>query len=144
MGVITSRRMSVTLINPLDMARPKGFSHGAIGRGRVLAIAGQIGWDENSRLVGLDFISQFGQALANVARVLFAAGGQPSDLISLRIYVIDKQDYLADLSAVGAAYRKQLGRHFPAMALVEVKGLLEEGARVEIEALAMLEGEAGT
>ncbi|MSP59987.1 MAG: RidA family protein [Myxococcales bacterium] len=128
--------MSATLINPKQLARPVGYSHGAVGRGRLLAIAGQIGWDASARLVGSDFALQFEQALANVASVLAEAGGMPDDVISLRIYVTDKSEYLAATRAVGAAYRRHFGKHFPAMALVEVKGLLEEGAKVEIEALA--------
>ncbi len=131
--------MATTLINPPDLARPIGFSHGAVGRGRLLAVAGQIGWDGDGRLVSDDFAAQFEQALANVARVVAAAGGRPEDVISLRIYVADKRAYLASTKAVGAAYRKHFGRHFPAMALVEVKALLEPGAQVEIEALAALE-----
>lgn len=133
--------MPATLVNPPDLARPIGYSHGAFARGRTLAIAGQIGWDAGGKLVAEGFTAQFEQALGNVARVLAAAGGRPEDLISLRIYVTDKREYLAAVRAVGAAYRKHLGRHYPAMALVEVAGLLEEGAKVEVEAMAVLPDE---
>ena len=126
------------LVNPPDLAKPRGFSHGAVARGRTLAIAGQIGWDGAARLVSPEFAPQFEQAIGNVARVLAAAGGRPEDLISLRIYVTDKRRYLSHIQEVGAAYRKHLGRHFPAMALVQVADLLEEGALVEIEGLAVL------
>src|SRR5436190_1230574 len=125
--------MPANLINPPELARPRGYSHGAAGRGRLLAVAGQVGLDGQGRLVSREFVAQFEQALANVARVLAAAGGRPEDLLSLRIYVLDKHVYQASTKEVGAAYRKHLGRHFPAMALLEVKGLLEEGALVEIE-----------
>jgi enamine deaminase RidA (YjgF/YER057c/UK114 family) len=131
--------MAATLINPPELARPLGYSHGAIGRGRFLAIAGQIGWDANSKLVSGEIATQFEQALANVVVVLRAAGGTPEDLISLRIYVTDKKLYNAATKEIGAAYRKHLGRHFPPMALLQVADLLEPGALVEIEALATVE-----
>lgn len=130
--------MSVTLINPPELAKAVGYSHGALGHGRTLALAGQIGWDATAHLVSTEFAPQFEQALANLAATLRAAGGRPEDLISLRIYVTDKRRYLAALRDVGAAYRKHLGRHFPAMALVQVADLLEDGALVEIEGLAVL------
>lgn len=130
--------MAAELINPPELAQPRGYSHGAAGRGRTLALAGQIGWDQNAKLVSSEFAPQFAQALANLVTTLRAAGGQPDDLISLRIYVTDKRRYLAAIKEVGAAYRLHLGRHFPAMALVQVADLLEEGALVEIEGLAVL------
>jgi enamine deaminase RidA (YjgF/YER057c/UK114 family) len=130
--------VTARLVNPPGLAQPRGYSHGAWGRGRVLAIAGQIGWDSSSKLVSADFAPQFAQALANLTVVLRAAGGAPEDLISLRIYVTDKQTYLANLKEVGAAYRNELGKHFPAMALLEVSDLLEDGALVEVEGLAVI------
>jgi enamine deaminase RidA (YjgF/YER057c/UK114 family) len=126
------------LINPPSLAKARGYSHAAIGRGRVLALAGQIGWDANGKLVSREFAPQFAQALANLAETLRFAGGKPEDLISLRIYVTDKQQYLSSIKEVGAAYRQHLGKHFPAMALVQIAALLEEGALVEIEGLATL------
>ncbi|HEX2572751.1 MAG TPA: RidA family protein [Polyangia bacterium] len=130
--------MSVTLINPPELARAVGYSHGALGQGRTLALAGQIGWDEKARLVSTELAPQFEQALANLVATLRAAGGRPEDLVSLRIYVTDKRRYLAARGEIGAAYRRHLGRHFPAMALVQVADLLEDGALVEIEGLAVL------
>jgi len=130
--------VTARLVNPPGLAQPRGYSHGAWGRGRVLAIAGQIGWDASSKLVSPDFAPQFAQALKNVNVVLNAANGRPEDLISLRIYVTDKQLYLAAVKEVGAAYRAELGKHYPAMALVEVSDLLEDGALVEIEGLAVI------
>lgn len=130
--------MAVELVNPPELAAPRGYSHGAAGRGRTLALAGQIGWDASARLISTEFAPQFRQALANLTAVLRAAGGQPDDLISLRIYVTDKRRYLAGIKEVGEAYRAELGRHFPAMALLQVADLLEEGALVEIEGLAVL------
>ena len=128
----------VDLVNPPDLAPPRGFSHGALMAPglRLLSVAGQIGWDKQGRLVGADFTAQFTQALSNVASVVYAAGGTTDDVLSLRLYVTDKHRYLAQIKEVGAAYRTLFGRHYPAMALVQVADLLEEGALVEIEALA--------
>jgi enamine deaminase RidA (YjgF/YER057c/UK114 family) len=108
------------------------------GRGELLAVAGQIGWDEREVIVSDDFAAQLRQALKNVVAVVEAAGGVASDIISLTLYVTDKREYVAAIQEVGAAYREQIGRHYPAMALVEVAGLLEPGAKVEIQALAVL------
>ena len=129
------------LVNPPSLAKPRGYSHGAVARGRVLALAGQIGWDASARLVSAELAPQFAQALANLVETLKAAGGRAEDLISLRIYVTDKRRYLASSKEVGEAYRRLLGRHFPAMALVQVADLLEDGALVEIEGLAVLPDE---
>ncbi len=110
--------------------------------GRLLAIAGQIAWDGEQRLVGEDFALQFGQALSNVVAVVQEAGGGPEDLAQLTLYVVDKAEYVAALKEVGAAYREHMGKHFPTMALVEVSGLLEPGAKVEIQGLAVLPPQA--
>ncbi len=125
-------------ITPPGWARPRGYSNGMAARGELLAVAGMIGWDAQERLVSDEFVPQFRQALANVRDVVLAAGGQPGDILSLTIYVTDKREYIAALSEVGAAYRELLGRHYPAMALVQVAALLEDRARVEIQALAAL------
>jgi enamine deaminase RidA (YjgF/YER057c/UK114 family) len=127
-----------TLYNPPELAPPSGFSHAASARGRTVALAGQIGWDEHARLVSSDFAPQFSQALSNLVVALECAGGRIEDLISLRIYVTDKRRYKNCLKEVGSAYRLHLGRHFPAMALVQVADLLEDGALVEIEGLAVI------
>jgi enamine deaminase RidA (YjgF/YER057c/UK114 family) len=109
-----------------------------LSQGRYLAVAGQIGWDESGRLVSEDFAGQTRQALHNVLAVLHAAGAQASHLVRLTWYVTDKEEYRANLRAIGAAYRETIGAHFPTMTLVEVRGLLEPGAKVEIEATAVL------
>lgn len=135
----------LSIIQPEDWAVPRGYSNGVLapaGR-RLLAVAGQIGWGPDGTLVepplGLDrFVCQFAQALHNVAAVVKAAGGTPADVMTLRIYVTDKRRYMQQTRAIGAAYRAIFGGHYPAMALVEVKDLLEEGALVEIEAMAAL------
>jgi enamine deaminase RidA (YjgF/YER057c/UK114 family) len=127
-------------IEPAGWTRPSGYSNGRLAPAgaRVLAIAGQIGWDERGKLVAGGFLEQFTQALKNVRAVLEAAGGRPDHLLRLTYYVTDKEAYRRHLAAVGERYRAVLGRVFPAATLVEVKGLLEPGAEVEIEATAAL------
>ncbi len=127
-----------TVHNPPALARPRGFSHAASARGRVVALAGQIGWDENARLVSHELAPQFERALMNLCTALADAGGAPGDLIALRIFVVDKQQYLAAQKQIGVAYRTNLGAHYPAMSLVQVADLLEPGALVEIEGLAVI------
>jgi enamine deaminase RidA (YjgF/YER057c/UK114 family) len=112
-----------------------------LGRGRVLAIAGQIAWDEQCRIVSDDFVAQFRQAAANVVAVVRAAGGSPADVVSITIYVVDRTPYLAAAREIGQVWRELFGRHYPAMALVVVAGLLEERAQVEIQGLALLPDE---
>ncbi len=126
------------VILPEGWKRPRGYSNGMAARGEFLAVAGMIGWDENEVLVADDFVGQFRQALSNVVATVVAAGGQPSSLISLTIYVTDKNEYIASLREVGQAYRELLQKHFPAMALVQVAALLEPRAKVEIQGLAVL------
>ncbi len=130
--------MALEIVNPPQLAKPRGYSHGVKGRGELLFVAGQIGWDAEARLVSDDFVAQFAQALDNVLAVVRSAGGAPESVARLTIYVADKAEYVAAARALGAAWRERMGRHYPAMALVEVKSLLEPGARVEIEATAIL------
>ena len=125
-------------VNPTSLAPPSGFNHGMRGRGELLFVAGQIGWDGTGTLVPGGFVAQFGQALDNVLAVVREAGGAPETIARMVVYVTDKREYLARRPEVGAVWRDRLGRHFPAMALVEVKGLLEDAAQVEIEAVALL------
>ncbi|MCS6915332.1 MAG: RidA family protein [Myxococcales bacterium] len=136
----------VELLNPPELVPPRGFAHGALAPAthRLLVVAGQIGWDSAGKLVSGDFVAQFAQALRNVATVVQAAGGRPEDVLSLRLFVTDKQRYLAQQREVGVAYREVFGRHYPAMALVQVADLLEDGALVEIEALAAVPPAGGT
>ena len=118
--------------------RPSGYANGVAAEGRFLAISGQIGWNESGELVGDDFVEQARQALENVIAVLRAAGGQPEHLVRLTWYITNKEEYRSSVGALGAAYRRVVGAHYPAMALVQVAALLEEGAKVEIEATAIL------
>ena len=130
--------MSTTLINPSDLVAPKGYSHGAIGTGRVLFIAGQTGIDKEENVVSDDLVAQFDQAMGNLASVLEAAGGKPEDIVKITLLVLDKNEYRERARDIGKAYRKHLGRHFPAMTLAEVKSLYEDTYKVEIEAVAIL------
>jgi enamine deaminase RidA (YjgF/YER057c/UK114 family) len=127
-------------INPEELGAPSGYSHGMLGPsgGRMLFVAGQIGWDAEHRLVGQGLVEQFEQALDNVMAVVRAAGGEPANVARMTVYVLDREEYAERRSELGAAYRRVMGRHFPAMALLEVSGLLEPGARVEVEATAVL------
>lgn len=118
--------------------RPRGYSSGVAARGELLFIAGQVGWDGEERLVSSEFLPQFSRALENVKLVLDAAGARPEHLARVTVYVTDTRDYTAASQAVGAEWRRILGKVFPAMTLVQVAALLEEGARVEIEATAVI------
>ncbi|NCQ59276.1 MAG: RidA family protein [Myxococcales bacterium] len=126
-------------ISPASLAPGRGYSNGLLAPpGRMLFVAGQIAWDADARIVSDDFATQFAKALENVVAVVREAGGEPKDVGQLTIYVKDKQSYLGAVAAVGAAYRAHMGKHFPAMALVEVKDLLDPGAQVEIQATAVI------
>ena len=126
------------ILQPKGWVSPQGYANGIAAEGRVVFIAGQIGWDADARLVGDDLVTQTEQALKNIVAVLAEAGGAPHHLTRLTWYVTDKAGYIARRSEIGAAYRRVIGKHFPAMALLVVAGLLEEGAQVEIEATAVV------
>lgn len=136
-----SARPSAEIIDPESLAPPRGYSNGVLAPAgaRLLCVAGQIGWDGEGRIVPGGFAAQFAQALRNVVAVVEAAGGRSEQVLRLRIHVVDREEYLAARKEVGVAYREIMGRHYPAMALFVVAGLLDEGARVEIEADAFVE-----
>ena len=127
------------VISPAELAPARGYNHGMLAPrdGRLLFVAGQIGWDGEGRVAD-GFAAQFAQALDNVLAVVRAAGGDATDLARLTVYVVDREEYARELAAVGAAWRERLGRHYPAMALVEVAALLAPGARLEMEATAVV------
>lgn len=131
------------MINPEKLGAPRGFSHGVLAPAgsRMLFVAGQVGWDQEQRLAAGGFAAQFELALENIRAVVQSAGGRVDEICRFTIYVTDKSLYLRELRAVGEAYRRVMGKHFPAMALVEVAGLVEGGALVEIEATAALSPE---
>jgi len=127
------------ILQPAGWAKPKGFSNGiAVKGGTTIYIAGQIAFNSKSIIEEKTFAGQFRQTLKNTLAVLAEAGGKPEHLVRLTWYVIDKQEYLAALREVGAAYRELVGRHYPAMAVVQVSGLVEAEARLEIEATAVI------
>ena len=127
-----------TVLQPPGWARPKGFSHGIAAAGRLVFIAGQVGSDSQGLFQEKTFQGQFKQTLKNILAVLAEAGGRPEHLVRLTWYVLDKQEYQGALKDVGAAYRELIGKHYPAMAVVQVVGLVEPEARLEIEATAVI------
>ncbi|MBV9957031.1 MAG: RidA family protein [Acidobacteria bacterium] len=135
--------MPLTFINPDSLGSPRGYSNGVLATagGRLLFIAGQIGWDEAQQMVSADFVKQFDRALANLLTVVEAAGGRAESIARIVIYVTDKHEYRRRTREVGESWRARLGKHFPAMALVEVKGLLEDAALVEIEGIAVIKSD---
>jgi enamine deaminase RidA (YjgF/YER057c/UK114 family) len=133
--------MKIDIVQPDGWKAPKGYANGVSvsGASKLVFVAGQVAWNANQELVGAnDFAAQFAQALANVASVVRAAGGEPQHVVRMTVYVTDKRLYLGAIKDVGAAWRTVFGKHFPAMALVEVSGLVEPGALVEIEATAAI------
>jgi enamine deaminase RidA (YjgF/YER057c/UK114 family) len=126
------------LLHPKHWAASKGFANGVAAEGRLVFVAGQVGWNAQQQFESDDFVAQVGQALANIVAVLGEAGAKPEHLVRLTWYVIDKREYLARLRDVGQAYRRVIGRHYPAMTLVQVAALLEDRAKVEIEATAVV------
>ena len=133
--------MSFKLINPESLGAPHGYSNGVLTEagGRLLFIAGQIAWDGKQQIVSDDPVEQFDRALANVIAVVTEAGGQPEQITRLIIYVTDKNEYKKRMKEIGERYRARMGKHFPAMVLVEVAGLLEDRALIEIEGIAVLD-----
>ncbi|MBI2817567.1 MAG: RidA family protein [Acidobacteria bacterium] len=126
-------------INPAECGAHPGYSHGIkTQQGSLLFIAGQVGWDEHAKMVSAEFAGQFEKALSNLLAVVREAGGRPENVVRLTIYAVDRNEYLASLKPVGQAYRKLMGKHYPAMTFIEVKGLVEEGAKLELEATAVL------
>ena len=129
--------MSRTL-QPPGWDQPSGYANGIEARGRMVFVAGQIGWDAQRKLVPGGFVAQAAQALANVVAVLREAGARPEHVVRLTWYVTSRAEYLDSLKAIGAAYRAVMGRHFPVMAVVEVTALMEGSAKVEIETTAVV------
>jgi enamine deaminase RidA (YjgF/YER057c/UK114 family) len=126
------------ILQPPGWARAKGFSNGIACSGKLVFIAGQIGWTGEGKWEATDFAGQFRQALQNIIAVLKEADGKPEHIVRLTWYVLDKDEYLGALREVGTAYRALMGRHFPTMAVVQVSGLVENEARLEIEATAVI------
>ena len=130
--------MSIETLQPAEWARPKGYANGMAARGKMIFISGQIGWDSNGQFSSDDLTGQTAQALRNIVRVLKEAHAEPRHLVRLTWYVLSRDAYVREARDIGAAYREILGKHFPAMSVVEVRGLVEQRALVEIEATAVI------
>jgi len=131
--------MSTEDVVVAEWPKPKGYSNGRIGKGRVLHVAGQIGWNEQGVFVAKDLVGQFAQTLANIVAVVKAAGGAASDIAEMTCYVTDIAAYRAAQKQLGPIWKEHMGRHYPAMALVGVAALVELEAGIEIQAVAYLE-----
>jgi enamine deaminase RidA (YjgF/YER057c/UK114 family) len=130
--------MNHEILQPPGWPRPRGYANGVAAQGRQIFISGQIGWNAEQKFAGDDLASQLRQALANVVEVLACANAKPEHLVRLTWYVTSREEYYASIEGIGTAYREVIGRHFPAMSVVVVAGLLEPRAKVEIEATAVL------
>jgi enamine deaminase RidA (YjgF/YER057c/UK114 family) len=126
------------ILQPPSWARAKGFSNGIVASGRMVFIAGQVGWTGQGEWKEKSFAGQFRQTIRNILDVLAEAKGKPEHIVRLTWYVLDRDEYLASLKEVGAAYRELMGRHYPTMAVVQVSGLVEREAKLEIEATAVI------
>lgn len=126
------------VLQPTGWARPVGYANGVEAKGRVIYVAGQIGWTSQHRFEASDLVAQVRQTLQNIIDVLAEAGARPEHVMTMTWYILDKKDYLAKTKEIGAAYRATMGRHFPAMAVVQVSGLVEDEALVEIQATAIV------
>lgn len=130
--------MKPRIIHPEGFPPARGYANGAVASGEVLHVAGQIGWDENAEITSDDFVEQFAKTLDNVLAVVAAAGGEPTDVADMTVYVTDLDAYRQSAKALGAIWRERFGTHYPAMALVGVAGLVHPRAQVEIQAVAHL------
>jgi len=130
--------MAHTFLHPRGWKPAKGFSNGVVAEGRMIFLAGQVGWNAEQKFETGDFVAQARQALANVVMLVAEAGGQPEHITRLTWFVLDKQEYLSRLRELGEVYRSVMGKHFPAMTLVQVGALVEDEARLEIEATAVV------
>jgi enamine deaminase RidA (YjgF/YER057c/UK114 family) len=126
------------VLQPEGWVKPVGYSNGVAAKGRLVFVAGQIGWNARGEFETDDFAGQFRQCLKNIVAVLAEAGAEPAHITSMTWYFIDKQDYLTNLKAIGAAYREVIGRHYPAMTAMQVAALIEDRAKIEIQAMAVV------
>jgi enamine deaminase RidA (YjgF/YER057c/UK114 family) len=126
------------ILLPRGWRRPKGYSNGVSAEGRLLFTAGVIGWDETEKIVAADLPGQFRQILRNTLAILAEDGGRPEHVVRMTWYVVDLDEYRSGLAEIGAIYKQLMGRNFPAMAVVQVAGLVEPGARIEIETTAVV------
>jgi enamine deaminase RidA (YjgF/YER057c/UK114 family) len=127
-----------TILQPAGWAQPKGYANGVAAEGKLVFIGGQIGWNKQNRFECHDLVGQVRQTLRNVVDVLAEAGATPEHVVSMTWYLTNKKDYLGNLESIGKVYREIIGRHFPAMAVVQVTALVEDDAKVEIQAIAVV------
>lgn len=127
-----------TILQPEGWAKPSGYANGVSARGRTVFVGGQVGWNAACQFESDDFVDQVRQTLSNIVAILAEGGAEPQHITSMTWYFIDKAEYLANLKGVGQAYRDVIGRHFPAMAAVQVVGLVEDRAKIEIQATAVV------
>jgi enamine deaminase RidA (YjgF/YER057c/UK114 family) len=125
-------------VQPAHWPRPKGYANGVVASGRSVFVSGMIGTDALGKMVSGDFIQQARQTLKNIVEVLFEGGAQPAHIVRMNWYVVDKREYLAAYEELGVVYREIIGRHYPAMTAVQVAGLIEDAARLEIEVTAVI------
>lgn len=126
------------VLQPPGWAKPKGYANGITAKGSLVFVAGQIGWTADGRFETDDFAGQFAQALRNVVAVCAEAGAKPEHIVRLTWFITSKREYLASVKAIGAAYRDIMGRHYPTMTVVEIGALIEDRAKIEIEATAVI------
>ena len=126
------------ILQPPNWVRPKGYSNGIVAEGRLIFLAGMVGWDEQNCFQSLDFVGQCRQALVNIVTLLKEAGAKPEHMVRMTWYIIDKKEYLASAQQLGVVYREIIGQHYPAMTAVQVLALMEDQARLEIEVTAVL------
>ncbi|PKO66205.1 MAG: enamine deaminase RidA [Betaproteobacteria bacterium HGW-Betaproteobacteria-14] len=126
------------MLNPAGWKRPKGYSNAISASGRMVFVAGQVGWDSNEVFQTDDLVGQVRQSLTNIVAILAEAGAKPEHIVRMNWYLEDKEEYNARLGEIGEVYRDLIGRHFPAMTALQVAGFVEVGAKVEIEVTAML------
>lgn len=127
-----------TILQPEGWAKPIGYANGVSARGRTVFVGGQIGWNAHCQFESDDFVDQVRQTLSNIVAILAEGGAEPQHITTMTWYFIDKAEYLSNLKGVGQAYRDVIGRHFPAMAAVQVVGLVEDRAKIEIQATAVV------
>jgi len=125
-------------LQPPGWKRARGYSNGIAARGEVIVVAGQVGWNEREEFTSDDFAEQAAQALKNIVTILAQAGARAEHLVRLTWFIADKQDYFAGQQKLGAHYREIIGDHYPVMSVIEVRGFIEDGARLEIEATAIV------
>ena len=127
-----------TILQPEGWAKPSGYANGVAARGRTVFVGGQVGWTGQGKFETDDFVAQVRQTLANIVAILAEAGAGPEHITSMTWYFIDKAEYLTNLKGMGEAYREVIGRHYPAMAAMQVVALIEDRAKVEIQATAVV------